>query len=169
MITSQGILKAHPKNSLATDLILEQSPLAAKLKERSDYVGVYYQRDPHSFYRHLSKEDKKDLDKQLKKEYSEILFDYFCQESQIINPKIDLFVYKAFFADISPKHILALHIELMEQLREQIELKGLSEKTLLHYRLVLIDILAHLCEIYRRLLPREAREIPSNLVLVPKV
>ncbi|MDJ0717431.1 MAG: hypothetical protein QNJ54_24970 [Prochloraceae cyanobacterium] len=162
MITSQAILKAHPQNSLATDLILEQAPLAAKLKERLDYLGVYYQRNPNSFYRHLSKEDKKDLDKQLKKEYSEILLNYFCHEAQIINHQIDLFVYKAFFADISPEHILALHIKLMEQLRQQLKLKGLSEKILLHYRLVLIDILAHLCEIYRRLLPREAREIPSS-------
>ena len=46
-------------------------------------------------------------------------------------------------------------MELMEEFSNQLKLEGRSEDVLLDYRLTLIDIIAHLCEMYRRSVPRE--------------
>jgi circadian clock protein KaiA len=46
-------------------------------------------------------------------------------------------------------------MELMDALATQLKLEGRSEEILLDYRLTLIDIIAHLCEMYRRSIPRE--------------
>ena len=43
----------------------------------------------------------------------------------------------------------------MEEFSKQLKLEGRSEEILLDYRLTLIDIIAHLCEMYRRSIPRE--------------
>jgi circadian clock protein KaiA len=44
---------------------------------------------------------------------------------------------------------------LMAEFSDQLKLEGRSEEILLEYRLTLIDIIAHLCEMYRRSVPRE--------------
>jgi circadian clock protein KaiA len=46
-------------------------------------------------------------------------------------------------------------MELMDEFSNQLKLEGRSEDVLLDYRLTLIDIIAHLCEMYRRSIPRE--------------
>jgi circadian clock protein KaiA len=46
-------------------------------------------------------------------------------------------------------------MELMEEFSKQLKLEGWSEDILLDYRLTLIDVIAHLCEMYRRSVPRE--------------
>ena len=46
-------------------------------------------------------------------------------------------------------------MELMEAFSQQLKLEGRSEEVLLDYRLTLIDVLAHLAEMYRRSIPRE--------------
>jgi circadian clock protein KaiA len=51
--------------------------------------------------------------------------------------------------------IVKIHMELMEEFSDQLKLEGRSEEILLDYRLTLIDIIAHLCEMYRRSIPRE--------------
>ena len=43
----------------------------------------------------------------------------------------------------------------MEEFSNQLKLEGRNEDILLDYRLTLIDIIAHLCEMYRRSVPRE--------------
>lgn len=48
----------------------------------------------------------------------------------------------------------------MDEFGQQLKLEGRSEEILLDYRLVIIDILAHLCEMYRRSIPRE--ELSDN-------
>ena len=62
---------------------------------------------------------------------------------------------RAFFADISVPQIVEIHMELMDEFANQLKLEGRSEEVLLDYRLTLIDIIAHLCEMYRRSIPRE--------------
>ncbi len=157
--------QAEPEQaeSKQTFLILQQRRLAEKLKERLGYLGVYYKRNPQSFYRNLSKEDKQELEKQLKSEYSQIIVNYFSENGTNINQAIDQFVNRAFFADISVSQILEMHMELIDEFAKQLKLEGRNEEILLDYRLTLIDLIAHLCEMYRRSIPRE--DLPFDLFL----
>jgi circadian clock protein KaiA len=134
-------------------LLLQQRRLAEKLKERLGYLGVYYKRNPKYFYRNLSQGDKKELIKQIKLDYREILLNYFGQNTDI-NQEIDQFVNQAFFADISVSQVLEVHMELIDEFSQQLKLEGRSEEILLDYRLTIIDVLAHLGEMYRRSIPR---------------
>lgn len=135
-------------------LLLQQRRLADKLKERLGYLGVYYKRNPSGFYRNLSPQDKRDYLNQLSTQYREITLIYFSQESDV-NDMLDQFVNQAFFADLAVSQILEIHMELMDEFAQHLKLEGRSEEVLLDYRLVLIDILAHLGEMYRRSIPRE--------------
>ncbi|MBL1208518.1 MAG: circadian clock protein KaiA [Geminocystis sp. GBBB08] len=135
-------------------LLLQQRRLAEKLKERLGYLGVYYNRNPHYFYRYLSQTEKDELIKQLKIDYRDIILEYFNAENEV-NQAIDQFVNQAFFADLSVSQILEIHMELMDKFAQQLKLEGRNEDILMDYRLALIDIIAHLCEMYRRSIPKE--------------
>ncbi|MDB9312691.1 circadian clock protein KaiA [Spirulina sp. CS-785/01] len=141
-------------------LMLQQRRLADKLKERLGYLGIYYKRNPQDFYRNLPPQDKQQLRRELSEEYREIIINYFTPDYPL-NPLIDQFVNHAFFADISVSQILEIHMELIDAFAQQLKLEGRSEEILLDYRLALIDIIAHLCEMYRRSIPRE--NIPFEL------
>lgn len=160
-------LSARPKNRKETEkdnqafLMLQQRRLAEKLKERLGYLGVYYKRNAQYFYRNLSEEERQELMEQLRLDYSEIIFNYF-SEGYPINDVIDQFVNRAFFADLSISQILELHMGLMDEFSQQLKLEGRNEDILLDYRLTLIDIIAHLCEMYRRSIPRE--DLPFELL-----
>ncbi|MFN6154918.1 MAG: KaiA family protein, partial [Dolichospermum sp.] len=54
-----------------------------------------------------------------------------------------------FYANIPVPQIIEMHMEIIDEFAKQLRLEGRSDETLLDYRLTLIDILAHLCEIYR--------------------
>ena len=137
------------------DLLLQQQRrLANKLKERLGYLAVYYKRNPRQFFRHLDRAQKHELLEQLKSQYRLIVLGYFTDSSQI-NDTIDEFVGLTFFSDLSVSEIVKIHMELMEEFAKQLKLEGRSEEILLDYRLTLIDIIAHLCEMYRRSVPRE--------------
>lgn len=138
-------------------LTIKQHRLTEKLQERLGYKGVYYKRNPQDFFRHLSPEKKKELLAELTEEYRLILLDYF-NSSKTVNSKIDKFVTRAFLADLSVSHIMEIHMDLMEQFSQQLKLEGRSDEILLDYRLTLIDIVAHLCEMYRRSVPTKAQK-----------
>ena len=95
-----------------------------------------------------------DLIEQLQVLYQDIVLQYFDKGGEV-NQAIDEFVYLAFFADISVTRVVELHMNLMDQFSKQLQLEGRSEEILLDYRLTLIDVIAHLCEMYRRSIPRE--------------
>ncbi len=42
----------------------------------------------------------------------------------------------------------------MDEFAKQLRLEGRNDEILLDYRITLIDIIAHLCELYRRSIPR---------------
>jgi circadian clock protein KaiA len=149
---SQGWFLNPPLNQA---LIHHQQRLSDKLKERSGYLGVYYKRNPAEFLRKLPPELQRQLLAELEAEYREIVLIYF-QKGSDVNTKIDTYVAKAFFADISISHILEIHMHLMDSFAKQLKLEGRSDDILLDYRLTLIDTIAHLCELYRRCIPREA-------------
>jgi circadian clock protein KaiA len=138
-----------------TSLVAQQKRLSEKLKERLGYLGVYYKRNPQNFLRHMPSSERKDLLQQLRQDYREIILSYFSQNSNL-NEKIDNFVNMAFFADISVSTIVEIHMELMDEFSKQLQLEGRSDDILLDYRLTLIDAIAHLCEMYRRSIPRES-------------
>lgn len=138
-----------------TSLVAQQKRLSDKLKERLGYLGVYYKRNPQNFLRHLSSSERKELIQQLKEDYREIVLNYFAREDNL-NERIDNFVNVAFFADISVSTIVEMHMELMDEFSKQLQLEGRSDDILLDYRLTLIDAIAHLCEMYRRSIPRES-------------
>ncbi|NJO42011.1 MAG: circadian clock protein KaiA [Cyanobacteria bacterium CRU_2_1] len=136
-------------------LMAQQARLAKKLKERLGYLGVYYKRNPQHFLRHMTQPQREELLKQLKEEYREIILFYFSDETNL-NQRIDNFVNLAFFADVPVSQIVEIHMELMDGFSKQLKLEGRSDEILQDYRLTLIDTIAHLCEMYRRSIPRES-------------
>lgn len=158
--TAQSL--SNPPNSLdfTTELttrsllMQQQRRLSEKLKERLGYLSVYYKRNPQLFLRHLPQNERQKLLENLKSEYRLIVLKYFSQDSTL-NQKIDNFVDKAFFADVSVTRIVEIHMELMEEFAKQLKLEGRSEEVLLDYRLTLIDVIAHLGEMYRRSIPKD--------------
>lgn len=136
-------------------LTKQQYRLSEKLKERLGYLGVYYKRNPQFFFRYLSQNEKVKLIERLKQNYSQIVLNYFSQDDPKINQLIDNFVNEAFFADISVSKIVEIHMDLMDDFSKQLKLEGRNEDILTDYRLTLIDVIAHLGEMYRRSIPRE--------------
>lgn len=137
-----------------SSLLAQQQRLAEKLRERLGYLGVYYKRNPASFFRHMTQPQKQELLRQLRVEYRKIILTYFSNDPNL-NEQIDNFVNLAFFADISVTQIMEIHMELMDEFSKQLKLEGRSDEIILDYRLTLIDTIAHLCEMYRRSIPRE--------------
>ena len=135
----------------------QQRRLAEKLRERLGYLGVYYKRNSQIFLRNLSAAEKQKFLDQLKSSYRDILLHYFSQDTAV-NNQIDEFVNLAFFADVPVTQIVEIHMELMDEFAKQLKLEGRNEEILLDYRLTLIDALAHMCEMYRRSIPKEASQ-----------
>lgn len=144
-----------PINQQTLSLKAQQLRLAEKLKERLGYLGVYYKRNPQNFLRHMTPAERDTLLRQLKKEYREIILTYFTDETGL-NQKLDNFVNTAFFADVPVSQIVEIHMNLMDEFSKQLKLEGRSDEILQDYRLTLIDTIAHLCEMYRRSIPRES-------------
>ncbi|MEL7358111.1 MAG: circadian clock protein KaiA [Cyanobacteria bacterium J06648_10] len=134
-------------------LSLQQQRLSEKLQERLGYLGVYYKRNQQNFSRHMSPEDRQEFLDKLRLDYQNIILNYFANDDAI-NQKIDDFVNVAFFADISVPKIVEIHMELIDDFSKQLQLEGRNDGILADYRLTLIDVIAHLCEMYRRSIPR---------------
>ncbi|MBW4619783.1 MAG: circadian clock protein KaiA [Cyanosarcina radialis HA8281-LM2] len=132
-----------------------QYPLTEKLKARLGYLGVYYKRDPQDFFRNLSSSEQKSLLEKIKLEYRQIILDYFANNENI-NQQIDNLVNKLFFTDIAVSQLVEIHMELMDEFAKHLKVEGRSEEILVDYRLTLIDTMAHLCEMYRRSIPRDS-------------
>ena len=92
--------------------------------------------------------EKQKLIRQLKADYRHILIDYFINESDNLS-KIDNFINSLFYANIPVPKIIEMHMEVMDDFSNQLKIEGRDGEVILDYRLVLIDILAHLCELYR--------------------
>jgi circadian clock protein KaiA len=146
-------------NDLSTQnfLLHKQRRLTEKLKERLGYLGVYFKRNPQNFLRHLSPEDKQELLEKLRTDYRDIVLCYFLEDGTL-NQRIDDFVNIAFFTDVPTSQIVEIHMDLMDEFSKQLKLEGRSEEILLDYRLTLIDVIAHLCEMYRRSIPGNLKD-----------
>ncbi|MBD2776554.1 circadian clock protein KaiA [Iningainema sp. BLCCT55] len=101
----------------------------------------------------MTKAEQQAFLKQLKLDYRQILINYFTTDAKL-KDKIDKFINTVFSANIPVPQIIEIHMELIDEFSQQLKLEGRSEESLLDYRLTLIDILAHLCELYRCSLPK---------------
>lgn len=151
---SATLPQAEHHSSSRQLLVQQQQRLSEKLKERLGYLGVYYKRDSKQFLRHLPPAEAQELWDALRQLYRDIVLNYF-EASNQLNSLIDEFVNLTFFADIPVTNVVELHMELMDEFSKQLKMEGRSEEILLDYRLTLIDIIAHLCEMYRRSIPRD--------------
>lgn len=109
----------------------------------------------------LSEFEEKQSLKNLKAEYSLILFDYFSSEN-IINDKIENFSREAFNICLPISKIVEIHLDLMDSLEHQLLLEGLHTDYLSYFRLTLIDVIAHLGELYRNAYVKKAISIKQN-------
>ncbi|MGB3510046.1 MAG: circadian clock protein KaiA [Microcoleaceae cyanobacterium] len=148
--SSQIVVDENTKNQLHK----QQNRLAEKLRERLGYLGVYYKRNPINFITNLPPGERREFLEQLRSEYRQIVLNYFSQENEV-NNQIDAFVNISFFADVPVTQIVEIHMDLMDEFSKQLQIEGRSEEMLLDYRLTLIDTIAHLCEMYRRSIPKE--------------
>lgn len=108
----------------------------------------YQNGQKHLVFQQMSLEQQNIFLQELKQDYHQIILRYFTNSN--VKIEIEEFTDKVFASNIPVPLIVQIHIELIDEFAKQLKLEGRSEEILLDYRLTLIDILAHLCEMYRR-------------------
>lgn len=146
--TSQGGVLG-PESATTTE---DRWKLGHRLKDRLGYLGVYYKRDPERFFRSLSESDKQELLRSLSRTYRDLLVSYF-RDPAAANQALESFVNTAFFADLPITTTVEIHMNLIDGFWKQLKLEGHKNDFLQDYRLALLDVMAHLCEMYRRSIP----------------
>ncbi|QSJ16283.1 KaiA family protein [Nostoc sp. UHCC 0702] len=125
-----------------------QANFSDNFPDKYFYVFACTEQIPDQFLMQMTQVDQQILLQQLKSDYRQILIDYFTTE-KTLKEKIDKFINALFYANIPVPQIIEMHMDLIEEFSKQLKLEGRSDEALLDYRLTLIDILAHLCEVYR--------------------
>ncbi len=138
----------------------ERWKLANRLKGRLGYLGVYYKRDPSRFLRHLASQEREHLLRSLTRSYRDLLISYF-RDPAAANQALESFVNTAFFSDLPTTNVVEIHMNLIEGFWSQLKLEGHKADFLQDYRLALLDVMAHLCEMYRRSLPADVPLVPT--------
>ncbi|GAB1541519.1 hypothetical protein NUACC21_41900 [Scytonema sp. NUACC21] len=105
----------------------------------------------------MTRAEQQALLQQVKSDYRQILINYFTTDKTLAE-KIDKFIKVVFYANIPVPQIIEIHMELIDEFSKQLKLEGRSDEALLDYRLTLIDVLAHLCELYRCSMPKSLHE-----------
>jgi len=130
----------------------ERWKLTNRLRGRLGYLGVYYKRDPSRFLRNLPNGDRKELLSSLTRTYRDLLLSYF-RDPATANQALESFVNTAFFSDLPITNAVEIHMNLIDGFAKQLQLEGHKNEFLQDYRLALLDVMAHLCEMYRRAVP----------------
>jgi circadian clock protein KaiA len=147
------------------DAMAEGWKLPNRLQERLGYLGVFYKRDPSGFLRNLPSGDREDLLRSLTRTYRDLLISYF-RDPAAANQALESFVNTAFFSDLPITKVVEIHMTLIESFWKQLQLEGHKNDFLQDYRLALLDVMAHLCEMYRRAVPPDAPlTVPSGSVI----
>ena len=154
----------------ASELAAADTPhrwqLPNRLQGRLGYLGVFYKRDPSLFLRNLPKEERQELLRSLERSYRDLLIGYF-RDPAAANQAIESFVHSAFFADLPINKVVEIHVDLIDAIWKQLKLEGHKIDFLQDYRLALLDVMAHLCEMYRRSVPPDlpfgAASSPADL------
>lgn len=126
--------------------------LSKRLQERLGYLGVFYKRDPSRFLGRLSVEERSELLEALQRTYRDLLGSYF-SDPAAANQALESFVNTAFFSDLPITRTVEIHVNLIDEFWTQLRLEGHKSDFLQDYRLALLDVMAHLCEMYRRSIP----------------
>ena len=126
--------------------------LSQRLRERLGYLGVFYKRDPSRFLGSLAPDDRKDLLESLHRTYRDLLVNYF-SDPAASNQALESFVNTAFFSDLPITRTVEIHVDLIDEFWKQLRMEGHKNDFLQDYRLALLDVMAHLCEMYRRSIP----------------
>jgi circadian clock protein KaiA len=129
--------------------------LANRLQGRLGFLGVYYKRDSSRFLRNLPAAERQYLLQSLTRTYRDLLLSYF-RNPAAANQALESFVNTAFFSDLPITHTVEIHMDLIEGFWKQLKLEGHKNDFLQDYRLALLDVMAHLCEMYRRSVPADA-------------
>ena len=128
--------------------------LPNRLQGRLGYLGIFYKRDPSLFLRNLPQPERQELLGSLERSYRDLLISYF-KDPAAANQAIESFVHTAFFSDLPITKVVEIHVDLIDVFWKQLKLEGHKNDFLQDYRLALLDVLAHLCEMYRRSIPPE--------------
>jgi circadian clock protein KaiA len=132
--------------------------LSRRLQERLGYLGVFYKRDPSRFLGSLPAEERQELLESLQRTYRDLLISYF-SDPAASNQALESFVNTAFFSDLPITRTVEIHVDQIDEFWKQLRLEGHKSDFLQDYRLALLDVMAHLCEMYRRSIPPD---IPLN-------
>lgn len=154
---------AAPGGSGGSDDTAERWKLANRLRGRLGYLGVYYKRDPSRFLRNLSSADRTDLISSLTRTYRDLLLSYF-RDPGAANQALESFVNTAFFSDLPITQTVEIHMNLIDDFSKQLKLEGHKIEFLQDYRLALLDVMAHLCEMYRRSVPPDPPLLEADAV-----
>ncbi len=128
--------------------------LSNRLQERLGYLGVFYKRDPSRFLANLSPNEQRELIQSLQRTYRDLLISYF-RDPAAANQALESFVNTAFFGDLPITQTVEIHMNLIDDFWKQLRLEGHKDDFLQDYRLALLDVMAHLCEMYRRSIPAD--------------
>ena len=126
--------------------------LSRRLQERLGYLGVFYKRDPSRFLGSLPTEERRELLESLQRTYRDLLISYF-RDPAASNQALESFVNTAFFSDLPITRTVDIHVDQIDEFWKQLRLEGHKSDFLQDYRLALLDVMAHLCEMYRRSIP----------------
>ena len=126
--------------------------LSRRLQERLGYLGVFYKRDPSRFLGSLPAEERQELLESLQRTYRDLLISYF-SDPAASNQALESFVNTAFFSDLPITRTVEIHVDQIDEFWKQLRLEGHKSDFLQDYRLALLDVMAHLCEMYRRSIP----------------
>jgi circadian clock protein KaiA len=129
--------------------------LANRLQDRLGLLGVFYKRDPSRFLRNLNPQNAEILLASLQRTYRDLLLSYF-KNPAAANQALESFVNTAFFSDLPITKTVEIHMDLIDSFSNQLRLEGHKSDFLQDYRLALLDVMAHLCEMYRRSIPANA-------------
>ena len=129
--------------------------LPNRLRGRLGYLGVFYKRDPSVFLRNLPQGEREELLRSLERTYRDLLISYF-RDPAAANQAIESFVHTAFFSDLPVNKVVEIHVDLIDTFWKQLKLEGHKNDFLQDYRLALLDVMAHLCEMYRRSVPPDS-------------
>ena len=126
--------------------------LSRRLQERLGYLGVFYKRDPSRFLGSLPAEERSEVLESLQRTYRDLLISYF-SDPAASNQALESFVNTAFFSDLPITRTVDIHVDQIDEFWNQLRLEGHKSDFLQDYRLALLDVMAHLCEMYRRSIP----------------
>ncbi|MTJ31081.1 KaiA family protein [Aphanizomenon sp. UHCC 0183] len=124
-----------------------QNPYRKLDNKDNNFLAFNKQKKTQTF-QDMTAAEKQELLAALKADYRQIIINYFISD-KTLQEKLDKFINTLFYTSIPIPQIIEMHMEIIDEFAKQLRIEGRSDETLLDYRLTLIDILAHLCEVYR--------------------